>query len=275
MDNSLNFKVNDTPKILEGCTDTRWAGRTIFNHFENPLDFMDTVVAHKDESYMDSKAKGYIKEGVKAYDKISQLDVTYDKLYEDVAKKVKDKLLGRGFTTSMLYATAEFTSEKTGVMSKQRALLGKRDCYFKNPNMTDGKLFHDMYINLSYSWSVSDETIRDNSYAIYALTKELARIIPMRVIVVNHVGTDTPSCYSYVLKKFGQPLKPQEFLFFTGESKRTFGWASYTAVNKADSSATVGKPRNTVSIADFNLDKEIDTIFEKVMKQMPELFKAS
>ena len=72
------------------------------------------------------------------------------------------------------------------------------------------------------------------------------------------------TCYSYVLKRFGTPINPKEFLFFTYDSKRTFGWASYDIVTGANyQNADVGSPTNTVSIASFNLDKEIDTIWEK------------
>ena len=270
----LNFQICKPPKILENCTDTRWTNNTIYNHFENPLDFMDAMIDSKDHSSHTSTTRAYIEKGIDEFSRIDKLDLSYDKLYNDVAKKVKDKLLARGFTTAMLYGNVEFTTQKTGVMSKQRALLGKKDCYFKNPTMDDGKLFHDIYINLSYSWSIPDSTIVKNSYAVYALTKELARLIPIRVIVVNHVGTNTPTCYSYVLKKFGVPLNPKQFLFFTSSSKRTFGWATYELLNNgANRNSTIGEPTNTVSIADFNLDKEIETIFSKIQQISPQIFK--
>lgn len=257
----LHTEVNSPATVIEGFTDQRWTNRTIYNHFESPTLFMDAVVNH-DATH--NHNLDYVKSGVKAYEKIDQFNTSYDKLYEDVAHKVKNKLYARGFTTAMLSRPVEFTTEKTGVMSKQRAMLGRRDCYFKDPKMTDGKLFHDIYINLSYSWTISDSKIRDNAYALYALCKEVARLIPIRVIVVNHVGTDTPTCYSYMLKKFGQPINPKEFLFFTSDSKRTFGWATYDLLNPGNSNSAVGEPKGTVSIADFSLDREIDTIWQKL-----------
>jgi len=269
-----NHKICEVPEVLLGSVDERWEKNTIYNHYENPLDFMDDVIASSTLPSCSAKARNYIKAGEKAFKEIECKDVTYDKLYQDVAERVKSKLKARGFTTAMLYSEVEFSTENTGVMSKTRAMLGRRDCYYKNPSMTDGKLFHDIYINLSYSFGVSDATIIKNSYAIYALTKELARLIPMRVIVVNHVGTTIPTCYSYVLKKFGLPLDPKQFLFFTAESKRTFGWATYDILNDgANKSSTVGSPEGSVSIAKFNLDKEIDNIFNKVKTQAPELFR--
>lgn len=270
----LNFEVCEIPTILKGCVDERWATKTIYNHFENPVAFMEAVAHYKGHKHSDSEANSQITTGLLKYEKIGDVNIEYDTLYKDVAIKVKDKLLARGFTTAMLYATVEFTAEKTGVMSKQRVMLGRRDCYFKSPTMTDGKLFHDIYVNLSYSGLIPNSVIKKNAYALYALTKELARLIPIRVIVVNHVGTDIPTCYSYVLKKFGQPINPMEFLFFTSDSKRTFGWATYTILNKgSNDDSTIGNPENTVSIANFNLDTEINAIFEKISARMPQLLK--
>ena len=268
----MNFNVNEPKQVIKDNLDTRWKERTIYNHYENPIDFMNDVIENKNEKLRQSCA--YINEGIEKFKKIDSKNLEYDKKYLDVATKVKEKLIARGFTTRMLYADVEFTSKNTGVLSKQRVMLGKRDCYFKNAAMTDGKLFHDIYINLSYSASIANSIIEKNSYALYALVKELSRLIPIRVFVINHVGHNTKSeitneqvagsCYSYVLKRFGTPINPKEFLFFTYDSKRTFGWASYDIVTGASyQNADVGSPTNTVSIASFNLDKEIDTIWEK------------
>ena len=271
----MNRNICRPPAILEGCTDDRWTNNTIYNHYESPIDFMDAVIAECNSSTASDKAKDYIAKGINKFNRISEKDITYSDLYKDVAENVRDKLITRGFTTSMLYSTVGFTTENTGLICKQRAMLGRRDCFFKNPQVDGGKkLFHDIYINLSYSWSVRDSKIERNSYALYALTKELSRVIPMRVIVVNHVGTDTPTCYSYVLKKFGQPIKPDEFLFFTSDSKRTFGWATYDILNDGDSDdSEVGHPTNSVSIASFDLDETIDEIFVKIKTHAPGLFK--
>ena len=269
----MNLLVNKPNAVIANNVDTRWSNATIYNHYDNPLDFMDDVLENSQLAECSPNAKRYLEQGKKAYTLIDTKDTTYDKKYQAIAEEVKSKLIGRGFTTKMLYADVEFTSQKTGVMSKQRAMMGRADCYYKNTAMTDGKLFHDIYINMSYSGSISDEVIEKKSYALYALVKELSRLIPMRVFVVNHVGHSTTSahteervegtCYSYVLKKFGLAINPKEFLFFTSDSKRTFGWASYDMACGRETNADVGNPTNTVSIASLNLDKEIDTIWTK------------
>ena len=273
----MNLLVNKPNAVIANNVDTRWSDATIYNHYDNPLDFMDDILENSQLAKCSSKALRYLEQGKKAYTLIDRKDTTYDKKYQAIAEEVKSKLIGRGFTTKMLYADVEFTSQKTGVMSRQRAMMGKPDCYFKNTAMSDGKLFHDIYINMSYSSGISDETIEKKSYALYALVKELSRLIPMRVFVINHEGHNTMSghksseyikgsCYSYVLKKFGMAINPKEFLFFTSDSKRTFGWASYDMVCGRSSSADVGDPDNTVSIASLDLDKEIDNIWTKFQK---------
>lgn len=270
----MNFHLNKPSMQIEQNLDSRWKDATVYNHYDNPISFMDDVIANREVIKNNSKATRYLEQGINAYKIIDIKNTTYDKKYEAIAKEVKDKLMARGFTTKMLYADVEFTSENTGVMSKQRAMMGRRDCYFKNTAMTDGKLFHDIYINMSYSGYISDETIEQKSYALYALVKELSRLIPMRVFVINHVGHGTTSghnkyeyikgtCYSYVLKKFGVAINPKEFLFFTSDSKRTFGWASYDIACGKNAGADIGNPDNTVSIASLNLDKEIDNIWTK------------
>ena len=269
----MNLSLNKPATVIENNLDGRWKDATVYNHYDNPLDFMSDIIDNKHLAEASSRAKQYLEQGIKAYSLIDTKNTTYDKKYEAIALEVKNKLIGRGFTTKLLYADVEFTTQNTGVMSKQRAMMGRRDCYFKNTSMTDGKLFHDIYINMSYSGSISDDIIEQKSYALYALVKELSRLIPMRVFVVNHVGHNTRSghnsdhikgtCYSYVLKKFGMAINPKEFLFFTSDSKRTFGWASYDMACGKHVDADVGNPDNTVSIASLNLDKEIDNIWTK------------
>lgn len=264
----MHFEKNNPASVIKDNLDGRWKNSTVYNHYENPRDFMEDVIANQDRGNK-SKVKQLVQDGIKAYEKINTKNTAYNKKYLDVALKVRDALIARGFTTKLLYGNVEFTTENTGCMSKQRAMMGRRDCYYKDPRMTDGKLFHDLYINLSYSWGVADSLIEKNSYALYALCSELSRLISMRVFVINHVGSSPATCYSYCLKKFRQNLNPEEFLFFTSDSKRTFGWATYDIIGSG-SSATVGEPDGTVSIADFNLEKEIDNIWTKMISHSPE-----
>lgn len=267
----MNNKPNEVPQVLEGITDLRWTNNTIYNHYQSPIDFMDDILQWEN-IFPDGKVPKYIKEGKKAFKQVSNNNDT--KLYEDVANKVKEALITRGFTTTMLYGTPGFTNINTGCMSKHRALLGRRDCYFKDTTLTDGKLFHDIFINLSYDGSVSNQTVKNNAFALYALTKELAKLIPMRVYAVNHVGTNTPMCYSYCLKQFRQPITPEKFLFFLSESKRTFGFAMGDILNNGYRNIpTTGNPPNTVSIADFDLTTEITNIIETLKKKAPIQFK--
>lgn len=236
--------------------------RTIFNHFHKPTEFMEACINSVNENAT-SKAKRLVQEGQRAWENF-EFDDKYNKLYNDVAKQIKKKLLTRGFTTKMLYGTPEFTNVNTGMLSKQRAMMGKRDCYFKSAQIDDGNLFHDIYINMSYPWSIKQSTIDEKSMALYALAKELSRLVKIRVQVVNWVGTDTPTCYSYPVKQFGMPIDPKEFLFFTSHSKRTFGWSTYDIICKNNNDSQVFHPENTVPLYQLQLDNVIDSVWAKV-----------
>lgn len=258
------------PKILEGHIDPSLKD-TIFHHYESPDHFKDSVLKWSGV-FPDGKVQSYIDEGLALLQE--KTDASYDTLYQDVKDKVVAKLHTRGFTTKLLYSTPEFTTHNTGCLSKQRAMLGRRDCYFAQSGMSDKKLFHDIYINLSYDASVSTDKIRKNAYALYALSQALSRVVPIRVYVVNHVQLNQNYCYSYTLKKFRQPIKPEQFVFYTSYSKRTFGFAAYDILNNGYRNyPTTGNPENTVSIADFNLDKEIDTIVSSLLDKYPQTFR--
>lgn len=267
----MNFKPNLPDEVIKNNLDLRWKDKTVYNHYDTPLLFMEDCIANQDAG--NGQGKKYIQQGIRAFENMKNKNTSYNKQFEDVAIKVRNKLIARGFTTKLLYGVAEFTNENTGVRSNQRTLLGYPDCYFKDKTLSDSKLFHDLYINLSYSAWTEDSLIEKNSYALYALVQELSKLISMRVFIINHVGSNPPTCYSYCLKKFRQDIKPEEFLFFTFHSKQTFGWATYDLIGDS-SSSTVGQPEGTVSIVEFNLDKEIDNLWDKLIKTSPQFRKA-
>jgi len=258
----LNKKVSRRPDILDGHLDTKWQDNTIYNFFNTPNEFIRTIHNDIEINDYDDEVIGLIKKGKEKYKNINKYDINYDKIYESIALEVRDKLVARGFTTSLLYERVGFTRRNTGKLSISQVCLGKPDCYFEKKGMSEGKLFYDFYINLSYLYMISDETIMRNAYALYALTKELGRLISLRVIVVNHVGTDTPTCYSYIAKAFGRGINPEEFLYFISEVKRTYGWATYDMICKNNYDSTVGEPENTISIGDLDIDNLIDDVWK-------------
>jgi len=258
----LNKKPGKRPEILEGHLDTRWTDNTIYNFFNEPKDFINTIHSDIKRNEYEQDVLDYVKDGKEKYKNISKYNTKYDKVYESIALEVRNKLIARGFTTKLLYETVGFTRKNTGRLSISQVRLGRPDCYIEKKGVSEGKLFYDFYINLSYSFDVSDETIMRNAYALYALTKELGRLISLRVIVVNHVGTDTPTCYSYIVKAFGRNINPEEFLYFISEVKRSYGWATYDMISPSIFGATVGEPENTVSIGSLNVDRLIDDVWK-------------
>ena len=253
----MNKNTNMKPQILENIGNNMPID-TIFNHYETPMAFKQDCERNIGDT---SEAKDYTNEGIKAWNDFIW-DSSYENIYKDVHEKVKDKLISRGFTTKMLYGTPEFTSEKTGIISKQRALMGMRECYIKGTAIDDGNMFHDIFINLSYSWGTDQNSINKKAMSMYALTKELSRFIKVRVFIVNWVHTRTPTCYSYPVKRYGEPINKKEFVFFTSMSKRTYGWGHNFAICQ-NTSIGVGRPDNTVSLVNVSLDSIIDDIWDK------------
>ena len=253
----MQMKINNRPEVLKDIGNNMNQRDTIFNHYETPMAFKLDCEANK---HLDKK--DYISSGSEAWDNF-KWDESQEKIYQDVHSTVKDKLISRGFTTKMLYSTPEFTNQNTGMLSKQRALLGMRDCYFKDNKVSSGNMFHDIFINLSYPYSVDQDDINQKAMSMYALTKELSRFIKVRVFIVNWVGLDKyQTCYSYPVKRYGQPINKKEFVFFTSMSKRTYGWGQYE-IHISGTSASVGYPDNTVPLHKLSLDSIIDDIWTK------------
>ena len=253
----MKMTINKRPEVLKDIGNNMNDKDTIFNHYETPMEFKLDCEAnqHKDK-------KNYIVSGSEEWNNFIW-DETQEKIYNNVHESVKDKLISRGFTTKMLYGTPEFTNQNTGMLSKQRALMGMRDCYFKDNKISEDNMFHDIFINLSYSWSVDQDSINEKAMSVYALTKELSKFIKVRVFVVNWVGLrDYQTCYSYPVKRYGEPINKKEFVFFTSMSKRTYGWGQYE-VHNPGSGATVGRPDNTVRLDNVNLDSIINDIWNK------------
>ncbi len=253
----MKMEINKRPEVLKDIGNNMNGEDTIFNHYETPMSFKIDCEAHQ---HLDNK--GYITSGSEQWDNF-KWDESQEKIYQDVHSRVKDKLISRGFTTKMLYGTPEFTNQNTGMLSKQRALMGMRDCYFKDSKISSGNMFHDIFINLSYPWNVNQDSINEKAMSMYALTKELSKFIKVRVFVVNWVELDEyQTCYSYPVKRYGEPINKKEFVFFTSMSKRTYGWGQYE-IHIPGTSAQVRYPDNTVPLHKVNLDSIIDDIWNK------------
>ncbi len=254
----MNRKINTRPLVLDKIGDNMNDKDTIFNHYETPMAFKKCCEANIGTA---AEANDCLNQGKSAWNNFVW-DDSYENIYKDVHNKVKDKLITRGFTTKMLYGTPEFTTERTGILSKQRALMGMRDCYMKGTAIDDGNMFHDIFINLSYSWETDQNLINKKAMSMYALTKELSRFIKVRVFIVNWVNTKIPTCYSYPVKRYGEPINKKEFVFFTSMSKRTYGWSQNYNMQPG-TSIGVGRPDNTVVLSNLNLDSIIDDIWNK------------
>ena len=113
----MNLNINEPKVVVADNLDLRWKDKTIYNHYDNPTDFMDDILNNSHLYENKEKAKNLVKNGLDKYEHINKKDISYDKKYLDVAEKVKSKLISRGFTTSMLYADVEFTTINTGCIA--------------------------------------------------------------------------------------------------------------------------------------------------------------
>ena len=111
----MNLNINEPKTVIEKNVDTRWSKKTIYNHYEDPIDFMNDILDNPDLYKNKSKAARLVEDGKKKFSQIENKDITYDKKYLDVAEKVKSKLISRGFTTALLYADVEFTTINTEI----------------------------------------------------------------------------------------------------------------------------------------------------------------
>lgn len=253
-------EVTECPSILNGHVDES-IKNTIFTWFNKPDHFRQALLSLGDE--LPGDAYTYIQRGNREYDDRS---FTVSKsAYDKQALEVRDILHGRGFTSKVLYGDPGFTNENTGMICKGRLMSGRSDYFYKNHAVTEGRIFHDIYVNLSYPGSIDNNIILRNAYALYALVKELSNIMSIRVIVVNHVTLEKNNrglCYGYIVKNTGVPIDLDTFMFYLTGVKRTYGFALYDVVAGADTDAFIGRAKNTISIASLDIGSEIDNVWE-------------
>jgi hypothetical protein len=118
----MNRDINKKPAVLENIGNNM-DQNTVFSSYSTPMEFKNACEQHCGNT---KKSKEHLDQGIEAWNNF-QWDSSLERIYKDVHEKVRDKLISRGFTSKMLYGTPEFTSEKTGILCKQRALLGMRD----------------------------------------------------------------------------------------------------------------------------------------------------
>ena len=44
----MNLKINEPKTVIANNVDTRWSNRTIYNHYEDPIDFMNDILDNPD-----------------------------------------------------------------------------------------------------------------------------------------------------------------------------------------------------------------------------------
>ena len=94
--------------------------------------------------------------------------------YEIVKQQVKEKLVKRGLISDSIYESYEYTVDGEGVVDVGLYLEGNPECIL-TPKYSYTNYFYELYISISYDWTVDDETIKDNMAKILATVELLEK----------------------------------------------------------------------------------------------------
>lgn len=94
--------------------------------------------------------------------------------YEIIKNKVKQVLLKRGLISENVYESFEYTVDGQGVVDVAKYLANDPECIL-TPKMSYTNYFYELYISISYDWSVTNETIIENMSKILATIELLEK----------------------------------------------------------------------------------------------------
>jgi len=94
--------------------------------------------------------------------------------YEIIKNKVKQVLLKRGLISDTIYHSYEYTVDGQGSVDVARFAAGMPDCIL-TPSNPEQQFFYEIYVSISYEWSVSDDTIKENMAKLLATIELLER----------------------------------------------------------------------------------------------------
>lgn len=94
---------------------------------------------------------------------------------DSIRNLVRNNLLKRGLITEEVYENFRYSHDGTQVgIDVGKYAAGEADCVI-TPNRQYIDFFYEIYVNVSYSWSVSNDTIRKNVAKLLATIEELER----------------------------------------------------------------------------------------------------
>lgn len=94
---------------------------------------------------------------------------------ESIRNLVRSNLLKRGLITEEVYENFKYTSDGTNVgVDIGKYAAGESDCVI-TPSRQYIDFFYELYISISYSYGVSNKTVRENVAKLLATVEELER----------------------------------------------------------------------------------------------------
>lgn len=61
----MNLNINEPKTVIAKNVDTTWSKKTIYNHYEDPIDFMNDILDNPDLYKNKSKAARLVEDGKK------------------------------------------------------------------------------------------------------------------------------------------------------------------------------------------------------------------
>ncbi len=81
--------------------------------------------------------------------------------YQLIKDKVKMVLLKRGLISDTIYKSYEYTTTGNGVIDVARFASGLPDCIL-TPTDPEQQFFYEIYVSISYDWTVDNSTVQAN-----------------------------------------------------------------------------------------------------------------
>lgn len=164
--------MNKLPNIFpESWTSKLKLKNLSYIEFRNILHFKSTVskLRQKKDNHTGVTYEKALSDLMKG---VSNFNV---KKYESVRNLVRSKLLKRGLITDEVYENFKYATDGTVIdIDMGKFANGEPDCVI-TPSVQYVDFFHELYVNISYSYIVSEETITENMNKMLATIEELQR----------------------------------------------------------------------------------------------------
>ena len=121
---------------------------------------------------------------------------------DTIRNLVRNNLMKRGLITEEVYENFRYTHDGTQVgIDVGKYASGESDCVI-TPSKQYIDFFYELYVNVSYSWNVTNETVRQNVAKLLATIEELERkhvFIKINTILpISNVATVDDDCRNFL-----------------------------------------------------------------------------